>query len=307
MKIAILVYGPDFACSENLTQVFKAWGDVQLISLTPSDWRGYNPGLLATTPEAIKTAQQIMSRVDLIILGDATAVNTLSVVSPDTNWLHWAANKQIMAYFGDSAYFKHSRFYDGLMLDLGARLFLLPNLIPLSEIDAIPLHHPMPVRSATKAERLTIMHAPGRDGKAGQKGTEQIEIVIERLKEDFDFDYERLMGLTITDCLRKKATAHIVIDQVPPNGAVHGLGRTGTEALAAGSMVISKMYAIDVLDGYFTPPPVVDVQNEQALYDTLCEHLTNPQLVKRACVKSRDWAADNIGFDAWLTYVGKYL
>lgn len=307
MNISILVYGPDFACSENLTQAFSRWGNTQLISIAPSDWRQYDAGILANNHEAIIDAKMVMAETDLIVLGDSTAVNTLAVVSPVKNWIAWASGKQVMAYFGDSAYFRNSRFYDGIMTELRARLFLLPNLIPLAGIEAIPLHHPMPVRNAPKAERLTIMHAPGRDGKAAQKGTEVIELEIERLKEVFDFDYKRLTMLTIQECLLIKSLAHIVIDQLPPDGAVHGLGRTGTEALAAGSMVMSKMYDTSVLKSFFEAPPVIDIKDKNGLYSLLEDYLSNPQKIKRQCVKSLEWAADNIAFDKWLAYVGKYL
>lgn len=151
------------------------------------------------------------------------------------------------------------------------------------------------------------MHAPGRDGKAIVKGTETIELVIGRLKEEFDFDYQRLTSMTIADCLKLKSTAHIVIDQMPPDGYINGLGRTGTEALGCGSLVMSKMYDANNLGSCFEMPPVVDVQNEQQLYRELRGYLESPEMIKQMGAESLRWARQNIEFGKWIQYVGKYL
>jgi len=307
MNIVVLVYGPDFASSENLKEVFKAWGNVDLISYAPSDWRNYDNGLLANTPASIERAKAIMANSDLIVLGDATSVLALSIVSPNKRWLSWARSRRIMAFFGDTAYHKYFSFYDGIVADLNARLFLLPNLIDRATIPAIPLHHPMVVEAAPKSERLSIAHAPGRELKAQQKGTEVIEMVIARLQEEFDFDYRRLMMLPIKECLELKASAHVVIDQLPPKGAIRGLGRTGTEALAVGSTVLSTMYEMGNVVEHFPPPPVVGIVSEGDLQQKLKTLLENPQRIAEISSDSLEWAREYLAYDKWLQYIGRYL
>ena len=86
--ISILVHGPDFACSENLTRVFDAWGDVQLISLNDTDWREYDPGTIITDENKLALRQSV-EESDLVILGDATSFKALIAIAPD-NWQAWA-------------------------------------------------------------------------------------------------------------------------------------------------------------------------------------------------------------------------
>jgi len=201
--ISILVHGPDFACSENLTKVFEAWSDVQLISLNDTDWRQYDPGLIVTD-ETREQALEIVNQSDLVMLGDATAFKTLYAIAP-RYWRRWARNLPMCAFFGDTAYFKEHEHYDSLCLDLNIEpVFLLPNLIPLASIPVIPLHHPMPVMRANRGENVNIMHSPGRNGKAAQKGTEVIEQVLARF-EAYEFNYTRIMHKTLAECLQLKS------------------------------------------------------------------------------------------------------
>lgn len=309
MKTAILVHGPDFACSENLTKAFALWGETTLISIYPSDWRDYDPGLLVHDDETLAEAREVVDEADLLFLGDATSLWTLARISQETDWFRWARGKPLMAFFGDSAYYKHPLYFDGLCWQLNIkRPFLLPNLIPFCAFDAIPLHHPMPLYESEKAETLTVMHAPGRDGKAAQKGTAQIETVIKGLQENgAEFDYRRLMYLTLEECLAVKATAHIVIDQLPPPGLPSGLGRTGLEALAAGSVVLTSMYDADLVAGYFDYPPVIPIREQADLESSLQRLLTDDEQRQIIQEQSQAWVRENVELGPWLAYVGRWL
>lgn len=304
--ISILVHGPDFASSENLTRALSLWDTTQLICINKSDWREYDEGLVYSEKTKEKI-HDVLDRSHTLFLGDATSIHCLAQISPATNWVKWASTKRVIPYFGDSAYFKHPQFYNGLINALGAKvLFLLPNLLPLNK-KAIPLHHPMHVRWVDKNKNLTVVHAPGRDGKADQKGTELIEIAITELENDFEFDYKRLMHLTIEECLNVKNSAHIVVDQLPPKGRPYGLGRTGTEALAVGSAVVTRLYDTSVLDKFFDTPPVIDVQSEKQLILELGKLLGNRDKLFNVQKESLEWAAENIDYPQWLGYVEKYI
>jgi hypothetical protein len=308
MRIAILVHGPDFACSENLTKAFALWGETRLISIHPSDWRDYDPGLLVHDDETLEEARAIVEIADLIVLGDATSFYTLARVSPRRQWLKWANRKNLSVFFGDSAYFKYPRYFDGLCMEAGIfQAFFLPNLIPFTSLKAIPLHHPMPVMVSDKAEKLTVMHAPGRDGKAAQKGTVEIEEVVAELQEEMDFDYRRLMYLTLEECLRIKATAHVVVDQLPPPGLPSGLGRTGLEALAAASAVVTSMYDESLVDGFFPYPPAMPIHSQDDLRKVLRRLLEDAEQLSAIRDQSIAWAMENVELEPWLRYVGRHL
>jgi glycosyltransferase involved in cell wall biosynthesis len=158
-----------------------------------------------------------------------------------------------------------------------------------------------------KAEGLMVMHAPGRDGKAVAKGTPEIERVIAGLQEEIDFDYLRLMHLTLAECLEVKGSAHVVIDQMPPSGAIHGLGRSGLEALAAGSAVVTAMYDTSVLGGFFEPPPALDAPDAEALETALRSLLADGGRMAETRQASLEWARENVELEPWLNYVAKYI
>lgn len=306
---AVIVYGPDFAGSENLVPALGQRHITKLICLHPSDWRHYDEGILMTTDRGKEEARAFVEKADLIFLGDAMAINALAVACPDAGWMSWTRRKNnIVAYFGDSAYHYNARMYDGILTELNIkRLFLLPNLIPLTTLDAVPLHHPVPVAETPKAEKLTIVHAPGRMGKATAKGTLLIEDVLDKLGEEFKFNYKRLEGYTIEACLKLKSQAHIVIDQLPQPGLIHGMGRVGTEALGCGSAVLSKMYDWRALEGFMAPPPVIDIRTPIDLSAKLRGLLEDSEMLKMAQLAALEWAAENVVYDKWLNYVERYL
>lgn len=304
--ISILVHGPDFACSENLTRAFDAWGDTQLISLTDTDWRQYDPGLIVTD-ETRERALEIVNESELVLLGDATAFKTLYAIAP-RQWREWARGLPMVGFFGDSAYFKDSERYDLLCTDLQIEpVFLLPNLIPLASIPVIPLHHPMPVMPSMRGATVTIMHSPGRDGKAEQKGTEAIERVLHKLKEDYRFDYLRIMYKTLVECLQLKAQAHIFIDQLPPPNLPSGVGRSGLEALALGCATMSTLYDPANVDGYFDPPPVLAIRDAAGLEAGLRSLLNSPHKIEKAGQRGVEWIRETVAFEPWLEYVGRFL
>ena len=262
-----------------------------------------------TTDQGKEEARAVVETADIIFLGDSMSLNALAVACPDTDWMSWTRRKNnIVAYFGDSAYHYNARMYDGILTELNIkRLFLLPNLIPLTTLDAIPLHHPVPVADTPKADKLTIVHAPGRMGKATAKGTLTIEDVLDKLALDFKFNYKRLEGYTIETCLKIKATAHIVIDQLPQPGLIHGLGRVGVESLGCGSAVLSKMYDWRVLQGFFNVPPVIDIRTPSDLNAKLHGLLEDSEMLRTAQEVALEWAAETVAYDKWLSYVEKYL
>lgn len=305
--INILVHGPDFACSENLTRVFDAWGDVQLISLNDTDWREYDPGTIITAENTTELRQSV-EESSLVLLGDATAFKALRAIAPK-RWKPWARKLNLAAFFGDSAYFNKPEYFDQLCQDLNiGTVFLLPNLVPLATIPVVPLHHPMPVMPQNRHPDLTIMHSPGRPGKAGQKGTGAIEAVLQRIASDgFEFRYERIMYTPLVECLRLKAQAHIFIDQLPPPDLPSGVGRSGLEALALGCATFSTMYDPAIVDGYFDPPPVLGVRSEETLEAGLRAILSKPHRRERAGQRGTEWVKRTVEFEPWLEYVGRFV
>jgi hypothetical protein len=310
VKIAVCVYGPEFACTENLLKAFAKWGEVRLFSTLPSDWRGYDTGLLLNSKEARQEAKEYCNEADLIWLGDSISVVCLGQIG-GPEWIKWAKciNAKIAGLWGDSTYFLYPNYIDGISTYLGLTTFVLPDLRPKSNIRAIPLHHPQIMLPGEKTPEISIMHSPCRDGKAVQKGTPAIEEIIVKLQadEELSFSYKRLTYLTFDECIALKKTCHIFIDQMPPEGKPRGLGRSGLEGLATGAVTLCDAYEPKEVDGYFDYPPIVIVKNQEQLEAELRDLLTNQERRERLQKESTDWVRDNIELDAWLKYVGSYL
>ncbi len=305
VSVVVLVHGPDFACSENLTLAFGA----RLVSLTAGpDWLDLDPGILLTDEDVVDEARALVDEADLVVLGDALAFHCLARLG-GRRWLAWAKRLPLVAFFGDSFYYAHPAFYDGLVEAARVRcLFLLPNLVPLTDLDAVPLHHPMPVMRHEKTDETSIMHAPGRDGKAVVKGTRAIEEVLRWLKKDgYSFEYQKLMYLPLDECLAVKGTAHIVIDQLPPSGSPRGLGRTGLESLAAGSVVLTDLYPPGLVRGYFPVPPAMPVHDQQELRNALAGSLESAAGREALQAEGQAWVAEHVEFKPWREYVERYL
>ena len=307
MKTAVLVHSPEFACSENLVRAFAAWGEAYLISVQPGDWREYDAGLVIDNPQALEQARDIAAAADLLVIGDAISFDCLGQIG-GSNWIRWAYDRRVIAFFGDTAYWRFPRYYEGLCNAIGLRrIFLLPDLMPLAGMPAVPLHHPQRLLEGEKAEKLTIIHSPGRDGKAVKKGTPAIEEVIAKLQEAYEFDYKRLMYLPLAECLRVKATGHIMIDQVPPPGAPFGLGRSGLEGMAAGLATITALYDPACLEGFFAPPPVLPAHDKIELESMLVKLLESPAILEEAGRAARQWVNDTLEIEPWLNYLCRYL
>jgi len=104
---------------------------------------------------------------------------------------------------------------------------MVPNLIPLK--------HPMFYVGEKPTERLRIVYSPSNTTLAGwdNKGYEQTRMALSWLGDSADVDI--VMGVAMGECMRRKATAHIVIDECV-TGAYHG---NSIQGLAAGAVVLN--------------------------------------------------------------------
>jgi hypothetical protein len=97
------------------------------------------------------------------------------------------------------------------------------------------------------------------------------------------------------------------VDQLPPPGLPSGLGRTGLEALAASSAVVTSMYDEKLVEGFFEYPPVLAVKDRVELITALRDLLMNGERLAQVQEQSGRWAAKYVELEPWLEYVGKHL
>jgi hypothetical protein len=299
--ITILAHNPTFSAAYNLRQAFGLWEETRLITLEAHPlWPGEDDVILTADNAAECQAMVEASRFTMIA-GAAGLVDILDMLYP--------VKGNFVAFWGDTAYFQSATFYNNLADMLGAKVvFAMLDLMPKAPEGAVALCHP--VRDfgyeADKSYPVQIMHSPRTERKRALKGTETIERVISQLKQEFpDLIYTTLLDLPWLDCLAQKRKAHIFIDQLPGEGMPAGLGRSGEEALAFGSVVITALHGEEYLT---EAPPIVKAYNESELYNKLRLVLKlSPARLGDWGQSSRDWAERHLLYPAWLDYVERYL
>lgn len=128
------------------------------------------------------------------------------------------------------------------------------------------LCHPMEYEIPEKNNIITISHAPGLVERPEKKGTPIILSAISKLKKDFNFVYDHIVGVELKECLERKGKSHIFIDQINPK--VGGIGKNGYEGLALGCLTIGSVNSFKNLKES-DRPPVVNVNSEKELIDIL--------------------------------------
>lgn len=305
--ITILACNPTFGAAYNLRRAFSLWEPTRLITLdTHPLWEGEEDIIL--TADTVTDCRDIIEDSRFTMIADAAGLKeSLALLG-----MTWAAKQRWVAFWGDTAYWQNAAFYDDLVSQLGVKtVFAMMDIMREAPDWAIPLCHPVEDMGQSKKSQvsLKIMHSPRTVNKRKLKGTDKIERVISRLWQEFPKMYfSSLMGLPWRDCLDLKKEAHIFIDQIPDAGMAAGLGRSGEEALAFGSVVLTALHGEEHLEGYFPPPPVIKVYDEEQLYielRILC--LLSREEVEVKGQASRAWAEKHLLFEGWLEYVGRWL
>jgi len=156
----------------------------------------------------------------------------------------------------------------------------------------IQMLHPMQYDEIdkTKHKRVTILHSPGLAKRFRKKGGDKIIQGIKMAKKEVDFDFKFIYGLPLYECLKKKAKAHIFIDQIFLD--VGGLGKNGLEALSLGCVTMSS---ITNFDKYYTPSkfypphPVIKIQNADDVYKNVVKLLKDRKKFKKMIAKTNKW------------------
>lgn len=307
--ITILALDTSFAAVGYMRAAFSQWEETRLITLLNNDRYPQDTDILLTN-ETVAKCRALVEDSRFTVLGDGAGFGKgmIARLAPDPEW---ARQQQWVPFFGDSAYFLHHKSYNEQLYDLGVKqFFVLPNLLPQAPPGAVPLHHPLPpLEIPGKHQKLTVTHSYAYAGKKHQKGTEIIEQVITELQAEaeFDFAYIPLTQMTHAEAMALKGRCHIVIDQIPQGDRPAGLGRSGTEGLGLGCVVLSRMYPWHCLRGFMKPPPVTSIYDAASLRFHLEPYLRHRDLVETIGAESRVWAEKYLFYDTWLDYFEHWL
>lgn len=315
--IAVVAHSPGFGAAYNIAPALRQhWQEAMLICREKDGYREWEPDITLrplragdnwTDLPALEVLAKVIERAEITFIVGESGLRWFAELQREMA----LRTRRIIAFIVDTAYAHDPRAANRIMAELGIKtVFVLPNLIPCAPLEAIPMWMPVSLpETIHKAERLTIVHSPGTIKKRAQKGTAIIERAIDRLHAGgADFDYETLIGLPQAEVLRRKARAHIVIDQIAPQDCEHGLGLSGLEGLACGAVTISAMPFEGNTAGYIPSPPVYPAYSEAELMAVLAS------LLGRAAhdlalegQRGRVWAERHIAFAPWVDYLRRYL
>ncbi|MCH1626279.1 glycosyltransferase family 4 protein [Ferdinandcohnia quinoae] len=156
--------------------------------------------------------------------------------------------------------------------DYYKKVHVLPIAIDLSQFEP---HYPF-----IQKERPLILHAPTNPDF---KGTTYIEETIEKLKEDYQFDYQRIEKMNHDEVIKLYKDADIIIDQV----LCGSYGLLSVESMALGKPVITYIRP-DLISAFPNDLPIVNA-NPDNLYEQTRSLLNNPQLRRKLGEKGRQY------------------
>lgn len=153
----------------------------------------------------------------------------------------------------------------------------------------VPFLYPMQYDNIdkTKNERMTVCFSPGMGRREERKGTLAVEKGVDLAKKEIDFDFDFVMKLPHQECLKRKAKAHIFIDQI--NLEVGGIGKSGLEAAALDCVTLCSINKFDKSFREYLPHPIINVENSEQLAEQLVNLMRNPDKLSSMQKKTKEW------------------
>ncbi len=164
----------------------------------------------------------------------------------------------------------------------------------IASYDSIVPNDPTPA-----GDRVRVAHSPSNRGK---KGTELIIKVL----ADFDVDVDLIEGVSHAECLKRRSEAHIFIDQIHPD--IGGFGASSVEAMAQGCAVLCDIHnVVDEVFEYIKKPPILPVNNEHELRQTLRWLIEDRDALELVRGRSVVWAVSHASPEAVARYWLKHI
>jgi len=253
MKIAVLAYLATYCNAPAVAAALAARGHEVTLCLRQRDVYGFScafePTLLGAGVEAAQ--RDAVRRADRLVLCGLPALTMqLPPLTRET--------KPGAILLGDSHLLRDPAAANAALAASGLAVLAMPDKLPYLTVPARWFFPPTAIPSVEtrrnpKGERgVVVGHSPGKASRRAWKGTDQIVAVLGRVSEGHDIRVEILRDATHEQCLVRKATYDIFIDQLCPATSVPGgpeyrggLGKSGLEALAAGATVVTSGRAED--------------------------------------------------------------
>lgn len=148
----------------------------------------------------------------------------------------------------------------------------------------INLEHYQPKKKSRPNKKALIVHAPT---SPAIKGTHYILKAIESLKDDYDFDFRLVKGLSHEEAMQIYQDADLIIDQLH----IGSYGLFAVEAMAMGKPVIC--WISDFMKDHYPSNLPIIIANPDTIKDTIEYTLKNIDMLPGIGEKSRLYVETN--------------
>jgi len=114
-------------------------------------------------------------------------------------------------------------------------------------------------------------------------------------------EVDLIEGVSHAECLRRRARAHVFVDQLAPT--IGGWGQSGIEAMAQGCAVLCDYHRVDsAVYATYPRPPILQVDDGDQLASAIRRLVSDREFLQASRLASVDWSRSNSSRDA----VGRY-
>jgi len=290
--ITVLAKHPAWGAADNFYRAFKSCGyETTLLCLRKDPYgRTTNEVTLLNRNNLIP----ILSKTNFLLICSPVIITSIcKKIDKNFEKTLRDIDKKVIFITGTD-YIKNYKKWNKSLNKMGfKRRFCEAEMIKFNPKINMFLPHPMEYYiPIIKNEVITISHAPGIVERPEKKGTNIILSVINKLKEKYSFQYDHIVGVQLKECLNRKSKSHIFIDQVNPK--VGGIGKNGYEALSLNCITMASVNSFNDIPKK-ERPPVINVNNETELFDSLSKFLSNKKIIEDQINKIASWK-ENLSF-----------
>ena len=147
-----------------------------------------------------------------------------------------------------------------------------------------------------KSYKFSICHSPYAKVTTNQKGSKQIEIASEMLKNAYPLDYICITDKTWAETLRIKSDSHFFVDQLSKgnhysnSGYKGGLGKSGLEAMLLKCLTFCGG---EKVKSDLEPAPFIVVEDGLDLFEQMLYYKENEDQAQSIIEAQYKWAKEN--------------
>jgi len=308
MKVIILAKHSAWGAADNFYRAFSSCGfDTTLLCLKKDKTgrtEGENIVTFLSQDNFNKWYDIIMSKnTFLFICSPMAIVSVCKYIGKRAENIFRKDKKSI--FITGTDYLNRSKYWNSKLDSYNFSVrFSEPEMVNLNPKKNIPLLHPMEYNlSVNKGENVIVSHAPGMVERDKKKGTSIIEKGIKEARKVVSFEYDHIVGVSLSECLKRKARSHIFIDQINKN--VGGIGKNGLEALSLNCVTMCSINNFSSGKRYASHP-IINVQSSEDVTNNIVYLLKNREVLNKEIQKVSEWKSI-IGYKSTVEFISECI